>query len=160
NNRSIGIEIANIGAYTTDKAGVLNRWYDADATTGARLVLNDTQQASIRSPSKHLFSANEDPIIGNVQGTMLIQYDFTPQQYESLSRLVAALCDELPLINCDYPRDENGELIDHKLPDAMLEAYQGLIGHFHIQTNKVDPGPAFQWDLVVDRARSYMNSGR
>jgi hypothetical protein len=42
------------------------------------------------------------------------------------------------------------------LPDEELRQYQGLLGHFHIQTNKVDPGPAFQWDLVVNGARKLM----
>ena len=30
---------------------------------------------------------------------------------------------------------------------------RGLLGHYHNQANKVDPGPAFQWDRVVDGAR-------
>jgi len=28
-----------------------------------------------------------------------------------------------------------------------------VLGHYHIQTNKNDPGPAFQFDLVIDGAR-------
>jgi N-acetyl-anhydromuramyl-L-alanine amidase AmpD len=28
-----------------------------------------------------------------------------------------------------------------------------LIGHYHIQLNKVDPGPAFDWDHIVGSAR-------
>jgi N-acetyl-anhydromuramyl-L-alanine amidase AmpD len=34
----------------------------------------------------------------------------------------------------------------------MLERYQGILGHYHVQLNKVDPGPAFQWDTVIDGA--------
>ena len=52
--------------------------------------------------------------------------------------------------------DAQGRLIDHKLPNAELAAYGGVLGHFHIQTNKVDPGPAFQWDYVIGRARELM----
>ena len=37
------------------------------------------------------------------------QYDFTPQQYDSLIKLTAALCTVLPSITCDYPRDERGQ---------------------------------------------------
>jgi N-acetyl-anhydromuramyl-L-alanine amidase AmpD len=40
-------------------------------------------------------------------------------------------------------------LITHKLPDAVLEKYQGILGHFHIQENKIDPGPAFDWEKIV-----------
>ena len=42
------------------------------------------------------------------------------------------------------------------LPDAQLARYQGVLGHYHVQTNKVDPGPAFQWDRLIDEARRLM----
>ena len=53
-------------------------------------------------------------------------------------------------------RDPSGRLIPHKLPDEQLANYQGLIGHYHIQRDKQDPGPAFQWDKVVTGARALM----
>ena len=31
-----------------------------------------------------------------------------------------------------------------------------MLGHYHIQTNKVDPGPALQWDYVIGEARRLM----
>ena len=37
-------------------------------------------------------------------------------------------------------------------PDDELAKYQGILGHFHIQTNKTDPGPALQWDKLVQGA--------
>ena len=36
-------------------------------------------------------------------------------------------------------------VVPHKLPDSLLGTYKGLLGHYHVQTNKVDPGPAFDW---------------
>lgn len=39
----------------------------------------------------------------------------------------------------------------------QLEEFEGMIGHFHVQTNKVDPGPAFQWNYVANQAARYMN---
>ena len=36
---------------------------------------------------------------------------------------------------------------------SQFKAFGGVIGHFHIQTNKVDPGPAFDWDGVIGGAR-------
>ena len=44
----------------------------------------------------------------------------------------------------------------HKLPKAELEAYEGVLGHYHVQTDKVDPGPALQWDYVIGEARRIM----
>jgi N-acetyl-anhydromuramyl-L-alanine amidase AmpD len=88
----------------------------------------------------------------------LLQYDFTPQQYKALAHLTAALCSVLPKIKCDYPRDAAGNLIPRKLPDDELEKYQGVLGHYHIQTNKTDPGPALDWDYVIGKARWLMNT--
>ena len=98
----------------------------------------------------------EEKIAGNIQGQELVQYDFTPQQYEALAKLTATLCTIFPKIHCDYPRDAKGQLIPHKLPDQQLAHYQGILGHYHVQTNKVDPGPAFQWDRVIGDARRLM----
>ena len=93
------------------------------------------------------------------QGKELVQYDFTPEQYKALIKLTATLCKVFPKIKCDYPRDASGKLIPHKLPDEELEKYQGVLGHYHIQTNKTDPGPALQWDYLIDNAQRLMNGG-
>jgi hypothetical protein len=66
---------------------------------------------------------------------------------------VAPLCRIFPNLKCRYPVDADGKLIPHKLPDAELKHYQGVLGHYHIQTDKVDPGPALDWDRVIGGAR-------
>ncbi len=97
-------------------------------------------------------------VAGEVQGKKLTQYDFTPQQYDALIKLTATLCTVFPKLNCDYPRDEKGNLIPRKLEKGALEKYHGVIGHYHIQTEKIDPGPALQWDRVIDGARKAMKN--
>lgn len=116
NNRSIGIEIAGIGAFPAGDAAA------------ARL---------------------RDPVRGTIHGIELVQSDFTAEQYAALAKLVDALCRTFPRIVRDCPRDENGAVVVAKLPDAELAEFRGILGHFHIQDNKVDPGPAFQWELVA-----------
>ena len=97
--------------------------------------------------------ARPDLVAGKIQGRDLLQYDLTPQQYEALTKLTAALCKVFPKIACDYPRDATGNLVTKKLPDDELKSYAGVLGHFHVQTNKIDPGPAFDWDRVITGAR-------
>jgi N-acetylmuramoyl-L-alanine amidase len=92
-----------------------------------------------------------------VQGRRLRQWDFTPEQYESLIRLTATLCTVLPEIRCEAPRDAEGRVRAGVLGPEELAAYKGLLGHFHIQRDKVDPGPALQWERVVEGARALMN---
>jgi N-acetyl-anhydromuramyl-L-alanine amidase AmpD len=93
---------------------------------------------------------------GTIQNTDLVQYDLTPQQYVALTKLTAALCQVFPKIACDYPRDASGQLVPGKLPDETLKTYGGVLGHYHIQTNKTDPGPAFDWDRVINGARAQL----
>lgn len=159
NSRSIGIEIANIGAYPPADSGVLHEWYQRDDQGSVHVVVPPRLgESGIRTPGFIARPARPEPVIGTIQDQKLVQYDLTPQQYRALVKLTATLCKVFPRIKCDYPRDVSGKVLPHKLPDDQLERYQGLLGHFHVQTNKVDPGPAFQWDLVVEGARDWLRS--
>ena len=154
NDRSIGIEIANIGAYPANGKNPFGEWYDVQTNGTVNLKLPDKLgETGLRMKGFIGHPARSEPVTGEVQGQELIQYDFTPEQYRALIYLTAALCRVFPKLICDYPHDAEGRLITHKLPEADLEQYQGLLGHYHVQTNKVDPGPAFQWDMVVKGAR-------
>jgi N-acetyl-anhydromuramyl-L-alanine amidase AmpD len=158
NGRSIGVEIANIGAYAVGETeSPLDRWYRKDAEGRTVITIPGGLEGSgERDTSKPFRPGRDEPVVGTIQGQELRQYDFTPQQYDSLTRLTAALCTIFPRIACDYPRDASGRLIPHKLADDELSRYRGILGHYHVQANKVDPGPAFQWDALVGGARSLM----
>ena len=161
NSRSVGIEIANVGAYAPDNRKTLDEWYRPDADGKVRIVIPERLgEPGIRTAGFIGRPARPEPIVGRVQGQELAQYDLTPEQYRALTRLTAALCSALPKIRCDYPKDSEGKLIPAKLPKEELEKYQGILGHYHVQLNKVDPGPAFQWDTVIDGARRLMRRGR
>lgn len=154
NGRSIGIEIANRGAVPTPT--LLAEWYSRDAK-GLRITIpSRLGDGGIRTPGFVGRPATDHIIRGIVQGQLLYQYDFTPQQYEALIRLTATVCRVLPRIACDYPRDGAGKLITTKLPDDVLAGYCGLLGHYHIQRDKQDPGPAFDWDRVIGGATQLM----
>jgi N-acetyl-anhydromuramyl-L-alanine amidase AmpD len=155
NDRSVGIEIANMGAYPPGDTKVLDEWYGRDAA-GQTVV---TIPARVGDPMLRVKNfvarpARPAPVSGTVQGQDLVQYDFTPQQYAALIKLTAALGKIFPRIKLDAPRDAAGRVLDHKLPDADLAAYQGVLGHYHIQTNKTDPGPAIQWEKIITGARA------
>lgn len=157
NSRSVGIEITNIGAYGVNEKNPFADWYQAGPDGRMRVTVPSRfGEHGVRTPNFVPRPARAEPVRGRVQGQDLVQYDFTPEQYAALIKLTAALCSVFPKIKCDYPRDTAGQLVTSKLPDADLERYEGLIGHYHIQDNKVDPGPAFQWDLVAAEARKLM----
>ena len=157
NDRSIGIEIANVGAQgyrSNDEdlavdAGVFARWYEVADDGHAQLTVPAEEEKSIVD----LALANSQRVRvvrGICQGRELLQHDYTDAQYEALGSLCATLCSLFPRIPVDYPAATS------KLDDDVLETWCGLIGHSHIQTNKVDPGPAFDWprlrSLIVQDA--------
>jgi len=160
NTRSVGVEIANMGAYGSNETNPLAQWYHPE-TNGQTVITIPARfgDGGIRTRGFAGHPARPDPVTGTIQGRALLQYDFTPQQYEALIKLTAALCKVFPRIRCDYPKDAAGKLIPHKLPDAELVNYHGVLGHYHIQTDKVDPGPALQWDYLIGSAQRLMNGG-
>ncbi len=154
NDRSIGIEIANIGAYPPGDAKPLLQWYARDAANQPYIkVPTEIGDPLFRVQNFTGRPARPVAIRGVIQGTELVQYDFTPEQYAALIKLTATLAKVFPRIKLDYPRDAAGQLVRQKLPDDQLAKYQGVLGHYHIQTNKTDPGPALQWDRLIEGAR-------
>jgi N-acetylmuramoyl-L-alanine amidase len=157
NNRSVGIEIANMGGYGSSEKSPLAKWYEKEADGRTIITIPSAVGPSPERITNFVGRpARREMIKGEVQGHELSQYDFTPQQYRALVRLTATLCTVFPRITCDYPREADGKLMTHKLPDQELKEYHGVLGHYHIQTNKVDPGPALQWDYVIGEARHLM----
>ena len=160
NDRSVGIEIANMGAYGTNENDPFDDWYASDANGTTHIKIPEKLgDGGIRTKGFVGRPARPAPVKGVIQGRELTQYDFTPQQYAALIRLTATLCKVLPKIRCDYPHDAAGNVIPQKLPNEELRAYEGVLGHYHVQTDKVDPGPAFQWNYVISNARRLINNG-
>lgn len=153
NDRSIGIEIANMGAYPKAELSEahLDRWYkQVNGQTEIQLPAGATVP-TLSPAAGPLRPSRNEPVVGTVQNQELTMYDLTPQQYAALAKLTAALCKTFPKIQRDVPRDAQGQVITHKLDDAEYLKYHGVLGHYHVQANKTDPGPAFQWDKVLGR---------
>lgn len=155
NHRAIGIEIANRGGWESDVP--LREFYSKDEqgvkiSLPARFGDGGFLVPGVYRPFR------PELVRGRINGLNLVMYDFTPQQYAALTKLTATLCTVLPRITVDYPKDPRGRLVSNKLADSTLERYQGIIGHYHIQSEKYDPGPAFNWEQVVGGARKLMSA--
>lgn len=156
NDRSIGIEIANLGAYPEKgkERQILTEWYGKDAA--GRTVMKvpaRIKETGIRTPGFVARPARPDLVRGSLQGQALVQYDFTPEQYAALAKLTATLTRVFPKMTADYPHARNGRLIPQALSQGKYTGYRGVLGHFHVQENKVDPGPAFQWRKLFDAVK-------
>lgn len=154
NDRSVGVEIANIGAYPIGGKNPFAQWYQTNAAGGIFIAIPKRfGDDGIRTTNFVGHPARHEPVRGTIQGEDLVQYDYTPEQYAALTKLTAALCRIFPKLKCRYPVDAEGKLIPRKLPDEALKNYEGVLGHYHIQTNKTDPGPALDWARVVGGAQ-------
>jgi N-acetylmuramoyl-L-alanine amidase len=156
NSRSVGIEIANMGAYPRKDASELAKWYQKGPDGKVRLLVPEKAKSSLFATGVELRPSRDELVVGKVHGETLHQYDFAPQQYDALIKLTATLCKVLPKIKCDYPRDASGALITKALSNDEYDRYQGILGHFHVQTNKTDPGPALQWDRLIESSKKLM----
>lgn len=157
NSRSIGIEIANMGAYASGEAVPFKQWYGKDENGRTRITIPERLgDGGVRTKNFVGYPVRDELVVGEVQGRVRRQYDLTQEQYDSLIKLTAALCTVLPKIDADYPRDERGRLINKVLTDEQFDNFSGVLGHYHVQSNKSDPGNAFQWDYVIDNARKLM----
>ena len=149
NDRSIGIEIAHPGPLELTK-GLAERYTrDAEGVRFDLAWLRDTP----RTPGYVVRPARPEPVVGRIQGQRLSMYDYTDAQYETLSRLLAALTRALPRVRLEAPRDAQGRVRDAVLQPDELAAFSGVVGHYHVSRRKQDPGPAFDWERVLQQAR-------
>ena len=152
NGRSIGIEIAQIGTTEKDASDLAAAWYKKDANGDTYLSvpdrLGDPQFKNPPADGEPLRPARQGLFEGEINGSQYRQRDFTPQQYDALIHLTAALHEVFPEMALDYPRGDDGTVLMHQLTKDQLAVYHGLLGHWHVQDNKNDPGPAFDWEKV------------
>jgi len=136
NDRSVGIEIANLGAYP-ERETLEDRYQKSDLGTLLGIVG---------------FPA---AVEGRVQGTDLYQYSFTGEQYKALGRLTATLCRVLD-VPALAPRGADGQVRTTVFDlEEEIRNFTGILGHLHVYRTKVDPGPAFDWDRLFRALAGY-----
>lgn len=161
NDRSIGIEIANIGAYPKDAAEAsLSPWYRRDDSGMVQLTFPNYVRGRSAFAERVLRPRRNEPVSGRIRDTEYVQYDYTPEQYAALMRLTAALCDIFPKLRPDAPRMPDGKVFDRTLTDEQWASFSGILGHYHVQGNKSDPGPAMDWDYLLNGVQSQLRELR
>ena len=160
NSRSVGIEIANVGAYAAGAPNDFARWYrtapggapgggGAGGAVGGRTTLILPEASGVMRLDRPLGPARGEPVLGRIHGLLLVQYDLTDPQYDALIKLTAALCRTFPNLEPRYPTDARGRPRTDLLSPAERSAFRGIVGHYHLTTDKIDPGPAFDWARLL-----------
>lgn len=159
NGRSVGVEIASIGAYPPGRA-TLDEWYPSDAGGPWIRLPSSYADGGLRTPDFIGRPARPERIQGTVNGVVLEQYDFTAEQYATLVKLAAGLCRTLPRIAPDAPRGADGAVRTDALSPEALAGFRGILGHGHVQSGKADPGPAFRWERFLVDVRAELDRER
>lgn len=158
NNFSIGVEIANPGCWPRPRHPDMLRWYEKDEQGWRMKFPAWMGETGIRTPGFVPRPARPEPVSGIVHTTEYWQFDYTPQQYAALAHLCAALHQVFPRIQLEVPRNPDGSVRATQLSAAELRAFDGIVGHSHVQDDKSDPGPAMQWEWLVQEARRIAGS--
>ncbi len=153
NDRSIGVEMANIGVFQTPLT--VQQWY-ATAPDGLTQITLPARlgDGGVRTGIQGLRPARNQPVTGAIQGVRYHQYDFTARQYAALIKLTATLCNVFPNIRADVPRNPDGSVMSHVMTDAQWANFRGILGHYHVDKAKQDPGPAFDWERLLSGVRA------
>jgi len=154
NDRSLGVEIAQIGAYPREKHRALETWYEVDAEGPRVRFPKWMKKTGIRTKDFVARPARKSKQAGFINGRQYWQYDFTNEQYEALIRLCTGLCKLFPKLLPQYPKTESGSLRLDCLSKSERLAYSGFLGHWHVKTSKQDPGPAFDWERFLGAVRT------
>ncbi len=153
NDCSIGVEIAHPGCWPQPLSADMRRWYERD-DIGWRMRIPPGIENGVLTPDFVARPARPDIVSGDVHGKTWHQFDYTEAQYRALARLRAGLARVFPRIRLDAPRDGNGAVLTRVMTKTELLAFDGIVGHFHVNEGKQDPGPAMQWDRLLAEARA------
>jgi len=136
NDRSVGVELANVGAYE-----------DPEELHARAEILNDGY--GVREEWISTASGDCEPVAGVIQGRLVYQFPFTDAQYDALIGLTRALHAAMPGIRLVLPRTPIGAVSTAVMTAKRLAAFRGVLGHYHVSDIKIDPGPAFDWDRFL-----------
>lgn len=153
NERSVGVEIAHVGAHSTPK--LLEAWYGKNGDGRVVNLFPDHARMGEQRIESYVAAPWRNELLsGTVHGRKFVQYDFTEAQYAALAKLAAGLNRALPRIKLELPRDSKGRVETRVLREPRRTTFEGVIGHFHVTDQKTDPGPAFDWEWFLKAARA------
>lgn len=71
----------------------------------------------------------------------ILAYEYTPQQIDAMTRLGRALQRLLPNLPAEFPQSSPGQASWDTMPASASFRFAGYIAHYHLTTQKWDPGP-------------------
>jgi len=76
-----------------------------------------------------------------INGHTILAFEFTKAQLDAFTALGKALTRLLPNIATEYPQSSPGQAAMDTIPTSASFSFSGYMGHYHLITQKWDPGP-------------------
>lgn len=142
NTRELGVEfyISREGEIYQFADPILVDTFDA-GTVNPRSVGVEIANYGFRKDPKEIPAKAKDRVIyeTTIRGHKIKLAAFYPKQLEACKALVDAVCAAIPTIPKNLAGKENSLFLD-TMTRKQLNEYKGLIGHYQLSDNKVDPG--------------------
>lgn len=84
--------------------------------------------------------------LSSINATKVQAFGYTEAQYRSLGSLLRGLAALFPALAAGTPRDHRGNVT--LMAAADTAALKGIVAHWHLSFDYLDPGPAFDWPAV------------
>jgi N-acetyl-anhydromuramyl-L-alanine amidase AmpD len=86
-----------------------------------------------------------------INGARVQSFGYTEAQWRSVLSVSRLLLRVFPTVKPDVPRRENGSVFNRALEEPLT--FSGFIGHHHVEIERWDPGPGFDWERLVRALR-------
>lgn len=94
-------------------------------------------QSNGRAPAGRIQRKEYDD---EIHGRRMRFLRFTNAQCASAYNVARALCDIYGM-RASFPTDDRGKVLRSVMPASKVAQWNGLLGHFHLTREKVDPSP-------------------
>lgn len=113
----------------------------------------------LNNPAPNLLAETSEPVDPAeispemaINGVRYRSINYTDDQYRSLSALLRVLTAELNIPPV-FPVDQSGRILAEVITNPPVYQFRGLLCHWHVQAEKWDPGPGFDWRRIVSELR-------
>ena len=169
NDVSVGVELASLGAFREPQDADVTPF---DVTDSDNCVEHrDFKRGRVHGQTlvQALFTDKQYDAVARLYATLLRRFPNLRLAYpieethaetrapaEDWKAFQRAQNAQNAHINDAAARDALPNVDTDKLTDARRRVFAGALGHFHVQRNKFDPGPAFDWKRLIVETRAAM----
>jgi len=91
-----------------------------------------------------------------INGAKVRSWGYTDPQYNALIQVLKELTNRFTNLKAQYPVDAKGDVVGRVLDD--FQGFNGFMAHWHVEAQRWDPGPGFDWQRVFHALGNEFNA--